>query len=64
VPPCRGLRADDARAKGVEEDLEGGEEELAEDVVEQEELGPGGKVGVDAVFALVFVVLDMIALGS
>jgi hypothetical protein len=64
MPARGGLRADDARAEGVEENLEGGEEELAEDVVEQEKLGPGGEVRVDAIFALVFVVLDMIALGS
>jgi hypothetical protein len=62
VPPCRGLCADEAGPEGVEEDLEGGEEELAEDVVEQEELEPGRQVGVDAVFAEVFVVLDVVPL--
>ena len=62
VPLGEGLRADEAGAEGVEEDLEGGEEDLAEDVVEADELEVGGEVGVDAVFAEVAVVLHVVAL--
>jgi hypothetical protein len=40
VPVCWRLGTDEARPEGVEEDLEGGEEDLAEDVAEAEELEP------------------------
>ena len=62
VPLGEDLRADEAGAEGVEKDLEGGEEDLAEDVVEADELEVGGEVGVDAVFAEVAVVLHVVAL--
>jgi predicted ATP-grasp superfamily ATP-dependent carboligase len=62
VPEGRGLRAYETGPEGVEENLEGGEEDFAEDVVEQEQLGTGGEVGVDAVFAEVLVVLDVVPL--
>ena len=38
------------------------EEDLAEDVVQAEQLNPGGKVGVDTVFAEVLVVLNVVTL--
>jgi predicted ATP-grasp superfamily ATP-dependent carboligase len=56
------LRADKSGPEGIKEDLEGGEEDFAEDVVEQEQLGTGGEVGVDAVLAEVLVVLDVVPL--
>lgn len=85
VPLREGLRAHEARAEGVEEDLEcpagkpvvrgrdarerGGrlcrdlrEEDLAEHVVQADELELGGQVCVDSILPKKLVVLDVISL--
>jgi hypothetical protein len=47
------------RAEGVEEDLEGREDDLAEQVIEEQQLDTCGQVRVDAVLIEVLVVLDV-----
>jgi len=59
-PSCRFLCPNKARTKCVEENLEGAEEDLAEDIIEAEELCAGRQVGVDSVLALELVVLDVV----
>lgn len=64
VPACEALGADEARAEGVKEDLERGEEDLSEDGIEAEELEAGRQIRVDAVLAEKLVMLDVIPLGE
>lgn len=63
VDARQGHAVDGHRAEGVEEDLEGAEERLAEDGVEEDCLEGGGEVGVEAVYAETLVVGEMIRLG-
>lgn len=56
VHPREGDAVDGHGPQGVEEDLEGAEEGLAEDGVEEEGFEGGGEVGVEAVYAEGFVV--------
>lgn len=58
----QGHGVDEGRADSVEEDLEGAEEGLAEDRVEEDGLKGGGKVGVEAVDAEGLVVGEVVGL--
>ena len=57
-----GHAVDGHGAEGVEEDLEGAEEGLAEDGVEEDALDGGGEIGVDAINAEALVVGEVVGL--
>jgi hypothetical protein len=57
-----GRAVDEHGAQGVEEDLEGAEEGLAEEGVEEEGFDGGGEVGVEAGDAEGFVVREVVGL--
>ena len=64
MPRGQLLRAHKAWPEGVEEDLEGGKEGFSEHVLQAHQFNLCWKISVDAIFAEVLVVLDVVALKS
>lgn len=59
---CEWWAIDEHGSHGVEEDLEGAEECLAQEGIEEERLDCGGKVGVETCYSEGLVVRQMVGL--